>query len=68
MQVALEQILDRLERGEVRSSSPGVLPVTQTFAKIAEEVRKAFETPPAKAQTGAEELADIQRVGVLAAA
>jgi len=46
MQVALEQILDRLERGEVRSSSPGVLPVTQTFVKIAEEVRKAFETPP----------------------
>jgi len=50
MQVALEQILDRLERGEVRSSSPGVLPVTQTFAKIAEEVRKAFETPPREAQ------------------
>jgi len=46
MQVALEQILDRLERGEVRSSSPGALPVTQTFVKIAEEVRKAFETPP----------------------
>jgi len=46
MQVALEQILDRLERGEVRSSRPGVLPVTQTFVKIAEEVRKAFETPP----------------------
>jgi hypothetical protein len=46
MQVALEQILDRLERGEVRSSSPGVLPGTQTFVKIAEEVRKAFETPP----------------------
>ena len=46
MQVALEQILDRLERGDVRSSSPGVLPVTQTFVKIAEEVRKAFETPP----------------------
>jgi len=45
MQVALEQILDRLERGEVRSSSPGVLPGTQTFVKIAEEVRKAFETP-----------------------
>src|SRR5258708_3832818 len=46
MQVALEQILDRLERGDVRSSSPGVLPGTQTFVKIAEEVRKAFETPP----------------------
>jgi hypothetical protein len=46
MQVALEQILDRLERGEVRSSSPGVLPGTQTFVKIAEQVRKAFETPP----------------------
>ena len=46
MQVALEQILDRLERGDVRSSSPGVLPGTQTFVKIAEEVRKVFETPP----------------------
>jgi len=43
-----------------------VLPVTQTFVKIAEEVRKAFETPPPRSpKPGAEELADIQRVGVL---
>ena len=47
MEVALEQILDGLERGEIRgASSQGALPGVQTFAKIAEEVRKAFETPP----------------------
>ncbi len=44
VQVALEQVLDRLERGEVRaSSSQGALP--ETFARIADEVRKAFESP-----------------------
>jgi hypothetical protein len=47
MQVALEQVLDRLERGEIRSASPGALPGTQTFVRIAEEVRKAFESPRA---------------------
>ena len=45
MQVALEQILDRLERGEIRSSSQGALPGTRAFVRIAEEVRKAFENP-----------------------
>jgi hypothetical protein len=48
LQLALEQVLDRLERGEMRgSSSPGTLlpGVPQTFARIAEEVRKAFENP-----------------------
>src|SRR6266404_1781531 len=45
--LALEQVLDRLERGDIRSSSQGILPgASQTFARIAEEVRKAFETPP----------------------
>ena len=50
IQIALEQVLDRLERGEMRgSSSQGALPgVPQTFARIAEEVRKAFENPRPK--------------------
>ena len=52
MQVALEQVLDRLERGEVRSSTQGVLPGTQTFVRIAEEVRKAFESPRHQAPQG----------------
>jgi len=44
MHVALEQVLDRLERGEIRASSgQGALP--ETFARIADEVRKAFENP-----------------------
>ncbi|HEY3220726.1 MAG TPA: hypothetical protein VGJ80_08340 [Gemmatimonadales bacterium] len=47
MQVSLEQILDGLERGEIRASSgQGALPGVQTFARIAEEVRKAFDNPP----------------------
>ena len=47
LQLALEQVLDRLERGEMRgSSSQGALPgVPQTFVRIADEVRKAFENP-----------------------
>jgi hypothetical protein len=47
LQLALEQVLDRLERGEIRSTpNQGALPgVPQTFARIADEVRKAFENP-----------------------
>ena len=49
MQIALEQVLDRLERGEIRSSSSqDALPGAQTFVRIAEEVRKAFENPRPK--------------------
>jgi len=50
LQLALEQVLDRLERGEIRSAaSQTALPgVPQTFARIAEEVRKAFENPRPK--------------------
>ena len=49
VQLALEQLLDRLERGEPRSSSQGVLPgVPQTFARIADEMRKAFDNPRPK--------------------
>jgi hypothetical protein len=44
--VALEQVLDRLERGEIRGATEqGALPGAQTFVRIAEEVRKAFESP-----------------------
>jgi hypothetical protein len=50
LQLALEQLLDRLERGDMRgSSSQGVLPgVPQTFARIAQEMRKAFDKPRPK--------------------
>ena len=44
LQVGLEQVLDRLERGEVRSPGQASLP----FVKIAEEVRKVFENPKPK--------------------
>src|SRR5262245_48282783 len=51
MQIALEQVLDRLERGEIRGGTPNqsALPgVPQTFARIADEFRKAFENPKPK--------------------
>ena len=45
MQIGLEQVLDRLERGDTRSaSSQASLP----FVRIAEEVRKVFENPKPK--------------------
>jgi len=51
MQVGLEQVLDRLERGEVRGgSSQAALPGAQAFVRIAEEVRKVFENPKPKAR------------------
>lgn len=41
--VALEQVLDRLERGEIRGApAQTALPGAQTFVRIAEEVRKAL--------------------------
>ena len=47
VQIGLEQVLDRLERGEIRGTSgAGALPVP--FARIAEEVRKVFENPKPK--------------------
>ena len=49
VQIALEQVLDRLERGDMRSpSGQDVLPGVQTFTRIAEEVRKVFENPKPK--------------------
>jgi hypothetical protein len=45
LQVGLEQVLDRLERGDTRGpSSQTALP----FVRIAEEVRKVFENPKPK--------------------
>jgi hypothetical protein len=43
-QVGLEQVLDRLERGEVSGPTQAALP----FVRIAEEVRKVFENPRPK--------------------
>ncbi len=49
MQVALEQVLDRLERGDARGApSQTALPGADTFARIAEEVRKVFDNPKPK--------------------
>ncbi len=48
MQIALEQVLDRLEHGEIRSSNQGALPGAQAFVRLADEVRKAFENPRPK--------------------
>jgi len=45
MQVGLEQVLDRLERGETQAL-PGQIGLP--FARIAEEVRKVFENPKPK--------------------
>ncbi len=47
--VSLEQVLDRLERGEAQgASSQAALPGAQAFVRIAEEVRKVFENPKPK--------------------
>lgn len=45
--VAMEQVLDRLERAEIRSEQ-ALPPAAHTFVRIAEEVRKAFENPRPK--------------------
>ena len=45
MLVALEQVLDRLERGETRGAAGQA---SMPFVKIAEEVRKVFESPKPK--------------------
>ncbi|HXO84001.1 MAG TPA: hypothetical protein VN803_00595 [Gemmatimonadales bacterium] len=44
VQIGLEQVLDRLERGDAHGSSETALP----FVRIAEEVRKVFENPKPK--------------------
>jgi hypothetical protein len=45
VQIGLEQVLDRLERGEIRGSSGQT---SLPFVRIAEEVRKVFENPKTK--------------------
>jgi hypothetical protein len=44
--VSLEQVLDRLERSEIRDAPS--LPGAHPFFRIAEEMRKAFENPRAR--------------------
>ena len=46
MQIALEQVLDRLERGETRATPS--LPGQHPLFRIADEVRKVFENPRPK--------------------
>jgi hypothetical protein len=47
LQVALEQVLDRLERNEMRGGGP-LLAASHPIVRIAEEVRKVFENPKPK--------------------
>jgi len=46
VQISMEQVLDRLERGEMRGGQ--TLPGPHPFVRIAEEVRKVFEDPRPK--------------------
>jgi hypothetical protein len=43
VQVALEQVLDRLERGEIRPEHALPGPRANTFVRIADEIRKKFQ-------------------------
>jgi hypothetical protein len=43
LQVGLEQVLDRLERGEIRPEHALPGPRASAFARIAEEIRKQFQ-------------------------
>ena len=43
MQVALEQVLDRLERGEIRPRQQLAGPRASAFVRIASEIRKSVE-------------------------
>lgn len=47
IQVALEQVLDRLERNEMRTAG-ATLPDAHPILRIAEEVRKVFDNPKPK--------------------
>jgi hypothetical protein len=48
IQVGLEQVLDRVERGEIRPEHTLPGSRANTFVRIAEEFRKAFDTPGAR--------------------
>ena len=50
IQVSLEQVLDRLERNEIRETPS--LPGPHPFVRIAEEMRKAFENPRPRQRGG----------------
>ena len=50
VQISLEQVLDRLERSEIRDAP--ALPGAHPFVRIAEEVRKAFENPRPRPRGG----------------
>jgi len=43
MLVALEQVLDRMERGEIRSRQQLASPRASAFVRIASEIRKSVE-------------------------
>jgi hypothetical protein len=43
VQVALEQVLDRLERGEIRPEHALPGPRASAFVRIADEIRKQFQ-------------------------
>jgi len=51
IQVGLEQVLDRLERGEIRPEHALPGPRVNPLVRIAEELRKAFDTPGARPRT-----------------
>jgi hypothetical protein len=51
IQVGLEQVLDRLERGEIRPEHALPGPRINALVRIAEELRKAFDTPGARPRT-----------------
>src|SRR5204863_530578 len=51
IQVGLEQVLDRLERGEIRPEHALPGPRGNPLVRIAEELRKAFDTPGARPRT-----------------
>jgi hypothetical protein len=44
IQVGLEQVLDRLERGEIRPQHLGAGPRAGPWGRLADEIRKTFET------------------------
>ena len=51
IQVGLEQVLDRLERGEIRPEHALPGPRVNALVRIAEELRKAFDTTGARPRT-----------------
>ncbi len=48
IQVGLEQVLDRVERGEIKPEHALPGPRVTAFARLAEELRKAFDAPGAR--------------------